>query len=74
MPEPSSPTGNAQVRLATIVIVAAFVLWMAGSAVGGALGLPVRFAFLLDLMCIAALVWALVVLYRVWRRRQDNGV
>ena len=74
MPAPSEKPDAAQVRLATIVSVAAFLLWMAGSALGGALGLPVRFAFRLDLMCIAALVWALAVLYRVWRRRQDNGV
>ncbi|WP_157966391.1 DUF5337 domain-containing protein [Oceanibium sediminis] len=63
-----------QVRLATVVIVVAFVAWMAASAIGGALGLPARFAFLLDLACMAALIWALVVLYRVWRLRQNNGV
>lgn len=63
-----------QVRLAAIVIAIAFPLWMAGSAIGGWLGLPVRYAFLLDLACMAALVWALVVLFRVWRQRQDNGV
>ena len=61
-------------RLATTVIVASFVMWMLASALGGQLGLPVRFAFLIDLGCMAALIWALVVLYRVWRRRQDNGV
>ena len=63
-----------QVRLATIVIVVAFWVWMAGSALGGQRGVPVRFVFLLDLACMAALVWALVVLFRVWRARRDNGV
>ena len=63
-----------QVRLATIVVIAAFLLWMLASAVGGALALPVRFAFLIDLACMAALIWAMVVLYRAWRKRQNNGV
>ena len=61
-------------RLAAIVIVASMVLWMLGSAMGGRLGLPPRFAFLLDLACIAAFAWALIVLIRVWRTRQSNGV
>lgn len=63
-----------QVRQATIVIVVSFVVWMAASALGGAMGLPPRFAFLFDLACMAALFWALIVLFRVWRQRQDNGV
>ena len=74
MPEQDADSAARQVRLATIVIVVSFLAWMGGSALGGALGLPVRFAFLIDLACMAALIWALVVLFRVWRSRQDDGV
>ena len=74
MPEQDSDSSARQVRLATIVIVAAFLTWMGASALGGQLGLPVRFAFLIDLACMAALFWALVVLFRVWRSRQNDGV
>ena len=74
MSETSDAAQRKQIRLATIVIVVAFVGWMLASMIGGALGLPIRFAFLFDLACIAALIWALVVLYRVWRQRQSNGV
>jgi len=74
LPEQDSDRAARQVRLATIVIVAAFLAWMGASALGGQLGLPVRFAFLIDLACMAALIWALVVLFRVWRSRQDDGV
>lgn len=62
---------RAQTRLASIVIAVAMVAWMAGSMLGGALGVPVRFAFLLDLACLGALTWSLVVLLRVWRARRE---
>lgn len=62
---------RAQTRLAAVVIIVAMVAWMAGSMLGGALGVPVRFAFLLDLACLAALTFALVVLLRVWRARRE---
>lgn len=75
-------TGNAnmaddkwrkQIRTASQVIFGAMVLWLIGSWVGGAMGLAPRFAFLLDLACLAALVWALVVLLRAWiARNQEN--
>ena len=57
-------------RLAAIVIVVAMVLWMGVSFVGGKLGLPQRFAFLADLIAIAAFAFALIVLVRVWRARR----
>jgi len=63
-----------QLRLAGAVIIFVMVGWFAASALGGALGLPVRFAFLIDLAAMAAMIWALVVLYRLWRARQGDGV
>ena len=44
---------------------------VAGSWIGGAMGAPVRFAFLLDLACLAAFVWAMVVLLKVRRARAE---
>ncbi|MEC9433131.1 MAG: DUF5337 family protein [Pseudomonadota bacterium] len=63
-----SDRDRAQARLASIVILVAFVGWMALSAAGGALGLPVRYAFLIDMACLAALGWAVVTLFNIWRR------
>ncbi|MEO0911533.1 MAG: DUF5337 domain-containing protein [Pseudomonadota bacterium] len=57
-------------RLPAIVIAVAACIWLAGTAFGGAMGLPVRFVFLLDLACMAAFVWALVVAWRIWRARE----
>ncbi|QIK40764.1 DUF5337 family protein [Pontivivens nitratireducens] len=62
-----------QTRQASIVIVAGFLGWMAFQLVGGAIGLPVRFAFLADLAMLAALAWALFVLINVWRARRSEG-
>ncbi|MEM8657077.1 MAG: DUF5337 domain-containing protein [Pseudomonadota bacterium] len=71
---PDPDPALSQVRLATIVIIVAFLAWMAASVVGGRVGLPVRYAFLIDMVCMAALIWALVVLFRVWQKRRNNGV
>ncbi|MDG4649090.1 DUF5337 domain-containing protein [Roseibacterium sp. SDUM158017] len=59
-----------QIRIAAIVMAATMVLWIAGQYVGGQLGLPVRFAFLMDLAAIAALVWSMAVTYWVWKERR----
>ncbi len=61
-----------QARLAAVVIAVAGVLWVGGNLLGRGLGWDIRYAFLLDLAALAAFVWALVVTWRVWRRRQDR--
>ncbi|MEM8788308.1 MAG: DUF5337 family protein [Pseudomonadota bacterium] len=72
-PPPDPAARRRQIKLATIVVIAAIVLWMLVSMLGGALGLPVRFAFLADLAAMAAMIWALVVAIRVWRGTRDRG-
>ncbi|MCC6006498.1 MAG: DUF5337 family protein [Rhodobacteraceae bacterium] len=62
-----------QARVAGVVIVVAMVAWMGASVLGGAMGLPPRFAFLFDFAALAAFFWALVVLFQVWRARQPHG-
>lgn len=62
-----------QIRMAAIVMAVTMVLWMGASFLGGQLGLPVRFAFLIDLAAIAALVWALFVTYWVWKARREDA-
>lgn len=61
------PVRRRQIRLATIVLIVAFVLWILLGAVGGRLGLDPRYAILSDLACIAALIWSTIVLIRAWR-------
>ncbi|MDF2232683.1 DUF5337 domain-containing protein [Albimonas sp. CAU 1670] len=72
--KPDREADRAQTRLASIVIAVAMLLWLALSFLGGELGLAPRFAILLDMLCLAALGWALVTLFLVWRRREtDRG-
>ncbi|MDO6480234.1 DUF5337 domain-containing protein [Shimia thalassica] len=58
-------------RVVAIVIAGAMLLWMAVQWIGQAAGLPGRFAILFDLAAIAALIWALVNVYQIWRARRE---
>jgi hypothetical protein len=58
-------------RVAAIVIFVAMVGWMGASWIGGKIGLPIRYAFLFDFAAMAALLWAMVVLFQVWKSGQD---
>lgn len=46
------------------------IVWMGAQYVGGQMEWPVRFVFLFDIAAFAALVWALVVTYWVWKERK----
>jgi hypothetical protein len=46
------------------------VLWLGAQVVGGEMGWPPRFALLVDLMALAAFVWALALTFRIWRKRR----
>ncbi len=62
-----------QAKLASIVMLVSVVLLMGGSWLGGALGLPVRYAFLLDFIALAGFAFAIITLFRVWRSRRQDG-
>lgn len=64
-PEPDPQRKSA--RVASIVILVTMVIWMGASWIGGQIGLPTRYAFLFDFAALAALFWALVVLFQVWK-------
>ncbi|MGJ8625454.1 MAG: DUF5337 domain-containing protein [Sulfitobacter sp.] len=53
-----------------LVIAVTMVLWLAVQWVGPALGLPGRFALLFDFAALAALFWAMVVIYQMWQARR----
>lgn len=63
---------KSQARLASIVVIVAMLGWMFVSWFGGKLGLPVRFAFLADLLALAAFAWAGIVLFRIRQSRQSD--
>ena len=59
-------------RVVSLVIAGAMILWLAAQWRGPQLGLPGRYALLIDFAAIGALVWALVVTLQLWRKRQDK--
>ena len=60
-----------QARLVSIVIAATMILWMAAQWIGGKLGLPERYVFLVDLFALAGFLWALIVTWQIWRKRRE---
>jgi hypothetical protein len=66
-------TANARKgRIAGLVIAGSVTLWLLAQWLGPQFGLPLRWAFLVDFAALAALFWALVVTYQIWRSRQDG--
>ena len=59
-------------RQVALVIAGAMLLWIAAQWLGPQLGLPGRYALLIDFAAIGALLWALIVTLRIWRARRDE--
>ena len=68
--KPVDTKSRNQTRLASVVILITMVVWMALQWIGGKIGLEARYVFLLDFFALAAFAWSLMVLMRVWLRRQ----
>ena len=60
-------------RHAAVVIAVAMMAWFGAGLLGGALGLPGRYALLFDFAALAALIYALVNIYQMWRLSQINN-
>ncbi|MGJ8545109.1 MAG: DUF5337 domain-containing protein [Sulfitobacter sp.] len=59
-------------RIVGLVIAVTMVLWLGAQWAGPALGLPGRYALLFDFAAMAALIWALVVVFQMWRARRNE--
>ncbi|SEK36374.1 hypothetical protein SAMN05443999_101286 [Roseovarius azorensis] len=59
-------------RFTALVIAGTAVFWIAATLIGGQLGLDNRTRALFDLMALAGFVWALVLIYQIWRARRSN--
>ncbi|NNE53664.1 MAG: DUF5337 domain-containing protein [Sulfitobacter sp.] len=59
-------------QTAGLVIAGTMLIWLAANWVGPALGLPGRYAILIDLLALAALFWAMVVTYQIWQARKAD--
>lgn len=61
-----------QMRLAASVIIVTYVAWLTLSTLGGKFGWNGRIGLLIDLGALAAFLWAMLLLFRVWRRRHNQ--
>ncbi|MCF6231835.1 MAG: DUF5337 domain-containing protein [Rhodobacteraceae bacterium] len=59
-------------RHVATVIATAMVVWFGAGLLGAGLGWPGRYALLIDLAALAALVYAFVNIYQIWRMRQNS--
>lgn len=59
-------------RFTALLIAGTGALWVLATLIGGELGLDNRTQALFDLMALAGFVWALVLIYQIWRARQSN--
>lgn len=72
MTRPRRPSDDSrQMRLAGGVIAVAMLLWLAANWAGRRFSWPSEYAFLADLAAMGALVWSLMVTWRIWRRRDQ---
>jgi len=69
---PAGRGDTAQLRLAAGVIVVAALVWLAAQWLGPMFGLPLKYGFLVDFAVMAAFVWAMIVVFGIWRRRQHD--
>jgi len=62
-----------QMRLVAVVIAVTMVLWLGVQWLGGQGDWPAKCAFLADLVAVGALIWSLLVAWRIWRRRNASS-
>lgn len=71
-PAPKRTDDRAQMKLVSILLVATMGGWLVLQELGRQYGWPARFALLVDLAALAGFILALIVTYRIWRRRQHE--
>jgi len=59
-----------QGRVAALVIAGSVVIWLIVQAAASTLGWTQRHLLLVDFAVLAALFWAMVNVYQMWRKRR----
>ncbi|MDZ7709358.1 MAG: DUF5337 domain-containing protein [Roseovarius sp.] len=59
-------------RLAALVIAGTGLFWILATLLGGYMALDQRVRALFDLMALGGFVFALLLIYQLWRARQGN--
>ncbi len=72
MNERQTPERRRMIQVTAIVVTAAGLIWIGGSWLGGQLGWPPRYAFLLDFAALGAFAWVIgsIVMLRMGRQKE----
>jgi len=71
MPQPDAEIAR-RGRRAALVIAGTGLFWILATILGGVFALDQRLRALFDLMALGGFVFALVLIYQLWRMRQGN--
>lgn len=71
--KPPAKAETGQMRLVGAVIAVTMLGWLAVQYLGSHMGWPAKYAFLADLAAMGALIWSLLVTWRIWRRRNASS-
>lgn len=61
-----------QGRVVGLVIAISMVIWIVAQSLGPYLGLPGRYAILIDFLALVAFLWAIISGMLMWRSRRTN--
>ena len=71
--KPPAKAETGQMRLVGAVIAVTMLCWLGVQYLGSQSGWPAKYAFLADLVAMGALIWSLLVTWRIWRRRNASS-
>lgn len=63
---------TAKGRQAALVIAGTAVLWVLATLIGGQAGLSLRWLALFDMLALAGFLFALWMVFQIWRARRSN--
>ena len=61
-----------QGRIVGLVIAATMLIWILAQSLGSYLGLPGRYALLIDFLAMVAFLWAIISGILMWRSRRTT--
>ena len=64
--------GAKQGRVVGLVIATSMVIWILAQSLGPYLGLPGRYAILIDSLALVAFLWAIISGMLMWRSRRTK--
>lgn len=65
----ATDTGK-QSRRASIAIAGTMLGWMLLQQIGAQYNWPLKYTLLVDLFALAGFIWALIVVFQIWRARR----